>query len=178
MTGPRGRHGLETLLFWMMALAGAVALVPALVLPPWLDYQAQLKRRQAAAVYLATLEERVRTAEKQVDRLTNDPAYILQLAEREFGDALRVPDAETIRLEPPAESPENAAPVTAQDVPLPELSAFVDELLGRYPQARFFVNPRTRPVLLGGGAVLLLAAILCFWRTGTEAADSRSPSPP
>lgn len=176
MTGPRGRHGLETLLFWVMALAGAAALVPALVLPPWLDYQAQLKRRQAAAAYLAALEQRVRTAEKQAERLKDDPAYILQLAEREFGEALRVPDAETIRLEPPAAPPVDEVPTTAVDVPLPELSAFVDELLGRYPQARFFVDPHTRPVLLGGGAVLLLAAILCFWRTGTHPAAPR-PSP-
>lgn len=160
---------LETLLFWLMALGGAAALVPCLVLPPWLEYQAQLQRRQAAITQHAAVERQVEIVEKQIDHLQNDPDYVRRLAEQGYAP----------RVEPPPEP--DAAPDTSDDdaTLLPELSHVVRRLMDRYPATWIFVDPRTRlPLMALGGALLVSAVILLgFGRRRVQAVtDSETPA--
>ena len=166
-------RGLETLLFWLTLVASAALLAPCLVLPPWLEYQAQRDRLQAAQRQAEILASRVQAVEKQIDHLQNDPAYVLRLAQQEFGEAILPPGAETVRIEMGPDTFESNGPTAASVEPLPaaedvlpELSAFLQQVLQRYPHAQVFVNPRSRPVLLGFGGVLLLTAIVLLGRAG------------
>lgn len=172
-----GRRGLETLIFWLMALVGGGALAPCLILPPWLEYKAQLERRRAADAHVAELQQRLRSAEKQLDHLRNDPAYLLRVAEAEFGTRLDTTGAQTVLVEPsPTDRPElrvetPAAPHAAaapDPEPLPELSIYVEQMLLRYPHAHLFVDPHTRPVIMGLGGALVLTAVGLLGRAGVR----------
>jgi type II secretory pathway pseudopilin PulG len=165
-------RGLEALLFWLMLLTGAAVLAPCLVLPAWLEYQAQLERRQAAVAYLAALEFRLDAAQKQIEHLHNDPAYVMRLAEQEFGRALDAADSETIYVAPSPEDdtplppmPPRYDPNSAGDV-VPELSAFLEQVVQRYPHACVFAVGRTRPFLMAIGGILIVTAVLLLGRPG------------
>ncbi len=164
----QSRH-LETLLFWLMILIGGAALAPGLILPPWMERQAMIERHRVAQERVAALEKRVQTVEKQVDHLRNDPAYVLRLAEQEFGETIAVPDIETVIVAPSPDF-EPTPPVSAagadsakQDI-LPELSALLDEVTQRYPRARVFVDNPSRQILMAMGAGLILTAIVLLGR--------------
>lgn len=176
-------RGLETLLFWLTLLASAALLAPCLILPPWLEYQAQRDRLQAARRQVEALEFRLRSVEKQISHLQNDPAYVLRLAQEEFGETILPPGAETVRIETGPQSgpstlppPEPAGEAPAAEDVLPELSAFLARVLQRYPHAQIFVHPRARPVLLVLGGVLLLTAIVLLGRAGVTRPPQRSPT--
>ncbi len=172
---------IETLLFWLMALIGGAALAPCLILPPWLEYQAQLERRKAADAYVQALEQNLRASEKQIEHLHNDPAYILRLGEQEFGNSVHLPKAETALIAPsPAGSDEDESSAATQpsrrsDELVPELSAFFEQMLQRYPHAWLFVNDSTRPVLMSLGAALLLTAVVLLGRAGIREARAQTP---
>lgn len=162
----------ETALFWAMMVAGAATLAPCLVLPAWLEYHAQRLRLAAAREVQAHEQARAAAVRKQVEHLHDDPAYLLRIAEHEFGQSLNLPDVRTIRIAPspdaaPADGPPPPVTDGAADV-LPELSAFVRQVLQRYPRVELFVSPTSRPILLAMGAGLLLAALLLLgspaWR--------------
>ena len=91
---------LETVLFWFMIAAGAAAIAPCLLLPPWLEYQAQLARRKAVEEYVAACKYRAESARKQIEHIKNDDAYLLRLARQEFGQAIRTPNVETVLVGP------------------------------------------------------------------------------
>jgi hypothetical protein len=176
---------LDTLLFWLMMLLGAAALVPCLVLPAWVERQAQAECLQADQEYLAGLEHRLATARKQIEHLQNDSAYVLRLAEQDFGASLKVPNEETIRIEPgpAAEDADgyngdatrrHATPTDRFDDELfPQLGVFIDQVMQRYPHAQVFLDGRTRPLIMLMGGVLLLAGILLL---GTP--EPRRPAQP
>ncbi len=166
-------RGLETLLFWLVALTGFAALAPCLVLPPWVEYQAQLARRKEAEEYVTVLKARAEAKQKQIEHLQHDEAYLLRVAQQEFGGAIRTPNAETVFIGP---SPEGSEPLPgvgptlandpcSRDV-LPELSAFIEEASLRYPYTRLFVQDSTRPVLMGMGTLLLVTAVVLLGRAG------------
>lgn len=167
-------RGLETLLFWLMALLGAAALVPCVVLPPWLEYQAELARRKAADAYVAEYEYRLNAVQKQIEHLHDDPAYLMRLAQQEFGKSIGMPPGESVLIgASPGDNGATEAAHTLADanaIPelLPEVSAFLEDALGRYPHARMFVDGRTRPVLMTVGAVLLLTAVVLLGRAGLD----------
>jgi hypothetical protein len=163
---------LDTVLFWLMMLLGAAPLVPCLVLPAWVERQAQIECLQAHREYLAGLEYRLQTARKQIEHLQNDPAYVLRLAEQDFGASLKVPNVETIRIEPGPAAEDasgchgdatrrHATPTDRFDNELfPQLGVFIDQVMQRYPHAQVFLDGRTRPLIMLMGGVLLLAGIL------------------
>jgi hypothetical protein len=153
-------------------LLGAAVLVPCLALPPWLEYQAQLERRRAAEQYVAQLEQRVADAEDQLDHLQNDPAYLLRLGEREFGDSLDLPPGEMVRVAPSPES--DAPPLPPAEPPaspelLPEFSAFLHTVLQRYPATHLFVSQGSRPIMMLIGITLLLTAFILLGKAGLPA---------
>ena len=160
---------LATVLFWLMMLLGTAALAPCLLLPAWLERQAQLEYLKSHEAYLAALKLRLQTAQKQIEHLNNDPAYILRLAEQDFGGAFKLPNVETIRIEPgsvgdaatpPLNPPPPDADTPQEDPLLPELSVFIEEAMRRYPHAQVFLDEKTRPMILGMGATLLVAGIV------------------
>ncbi len=158
---------LESLLFWTMVLVGTAVLAPCLILPPWLEYQAQLDRRRAADQYVAALQAQLNRTNAQIDHLENDPAYLLRLAEQELGDDLDLPPQERIAIAPDPETAADTPPLpqapdataSQESIILPELATFVDRALDRYPYTRLFVAPHTRPPLMILGAALLLGAL-------------------
>jgi hypothetical protein len=157
----------NTLLFWLMLALGTAALAPCLILPAWLERQAQVECLRAREVYLAGLQRRLETVRKQIEHLNDDPAYILRLAEEDFGRAIKVPDVETIWIDPgPADAPSPpAAPIDALPENVeqlwPELDTFVDAAMRRYPEAQLFLDSRTRPWIMGtGGGLIVLAIVL------------------
>ncbi len=91
---------LESSLFWIMITLAAAALAPALILPAWIEYRAQLARRDVARVQRDAVAERLHRAEKELDHLNHDPAYILRLAEDEFGDSIDLPEQEPVLVAP------------------------------------------------------------------------------
>jgi hypothetical protein len=90
----------NTLLFWFMLILGTAGLAPCLALPAWLERQAQIECLRAREIYLAGLQQRLVTVRKQIEHLNDDPAYIIRLAEEDFGRAIKVPDVETIWIHP------------------------------------------------------------------------------
>jgi hypothetical protein len=163
----------EILMFWLMLAAGYAVLAPCLVLPAWLEYEAQLSQLRDRDAAVTALDEQVRQAKKQIDRNKNDPAYILRLAEREFGLSIATPNIAVIPVQPspprddapPAAGAASSPPI--QDV-LPELSAFLEQAVARYPYARLFVHETTRPVLLAMSGGLLVTAIMLLGGWGRQ----------
>lgn len=166
----------NTLLFWLMLLLGTAGLAPCLALPAWLERQAQIECLHARQAYLAGFQERLQTIRKQIEHLNDDPAYILRLAEQDFGGALKVSDLETVWMDPgPAET--TSPPLTAADAPpegsdqlWPELDVFIDATLRRYPEAQLFVDDRTRPWIMGTGGALIVLAIVLLGLSGERRA--------
>jgi hypothetical protein len=174
-------RGIETLTFWFMTLLGAVTVVPCLILPPWLEYKALLEQRRAADVYVATMQYRLRATEKQIEHQQDDPAYVLRLAQQEFGASIGMPNTETVLVDPSPElddgqPPPEVAANTAQppEEIMPELSLVLEEVLQRYPYARLFVSPITRRVLLGLGGIMLLTAVVLLGRAGMAEARAKA----
>ena len=169
----------NTLLFWLMLILGTAGLAPCLVLPAWLERQAQIECLRAREVYLAGLQQRLEVVRKQIEHLNDDPAYIIRLAEEDFGRAIKVPDVETIWIDagsPDAPSPP-PAPVEASpseaDQLWPELDTFIDAGMRRYPEAQLFLDSRTRPWIMGTGGGLIVLAIVLLGLSGQR----RSPEP-
>lgn len=156
----------NTFFFWLMTLLGVAVLAPCLVLPPWLEYQAQLECLKAHRQYLAALETQLRGIQKQIEHLNTDPAYVLRLAQQDFGGSFKVPDIETIPVDAGPDSEPDVPTVSiVEDAPqpepiLPELTMFLEDALRRYPYAQAFVDERTRPLLMTAGGVLLVGAIV------------------
>jgi hypothetical protein len=164
MTRPTAAN---TFLFWLMLLLGTAALAPCLVLPAWFERQAQMECLRARETYLAALQQRLETARRQIEHLNDDPAYILRLAEQDFGGAFKLPDVETVWIDsgPPA-SDTSVPPMIASDTAapggddlLPELDVFIDNAVRRYPEAALFLDDHTRPWIMGVGGGLLLTAL-------------------
>jgi hypothetical protein len=156
---------LNTLVFWLMLLAGTAVLAPSLVLPPWIERQAQLDLLAAHARHVKALQDDLAAARKQIEHLNSDPAYLLRLAAQDFGRSLHLPNVELIRIAPGVvhdASTESAGlePEPAANEALPELGLFVQDALERYPQAQLFLSPTARPVIIGLGAALIVAAIV------------------
>jgi hypothetical protein len=161
----------ESLAFWATLVIGALILAPCLILPVWLEYQAQQARLRAAEAYLATLEKQLAATRKQIEHLQNDPAYVLRLAEAEFGDTIERPGTETVRIAPSSQDAGEGAArggdaLDHEEAVLPELSAFVEETLRQYPHARLFVHRRSRLVLMIVGGALILVAVVLLGRGG------------
>lgn len=154
-------------MFWLMAMMGGVALSLCLIMPPWLEYQAQLERLKAADAQVVALEQRLAATRKQIEHLRDDPAYVLRVARQEFGQTIEVTGTQTLAVEPvgaAADSPPSAAIPPAPDEVLPELSVFLGQVIARYPQVGLFVSAQTRPTVMGLGAVLLVTAVVLLGR--------------
>jgi hypothetical protein len=172
----------NTLLFWLMLILGTAGLAPCLVLPAWLERQAQLECLRAREVYLAGLQQRLEVVRKQIEHLNDDPAYIIRLAEEEFGRAIKVPDVETIWIdagsaEAPSPPPVPVAPLPDEaDQLWPELDTFIDAAMCRYPEAQLFLDPRTRPWIMGTGGGLIVLAIVLLGLSGHRPAPEPTPA--
>ncbi|MBK9118216.1 MAG: septum formation initiator family protein [Phycisphaerales bacterium] len=188
-------HFLNTALFWCMFLAGGFVLAPCLLLPAWLERQAQIELLHARQAQLAQLRDRLVVAEKQIDFLQNDPAYILRIAQREFGYsagplareglATGVPLADGQLVLPDPVAP----PATPRLMPAllppthlpgtqPDLATFVQLTLDRHPRIWFFVDPYTRPTLMALGGGLILCALVLLGDTRPRAAVAPRRQPP
>lgn len=169
----------SSVLFWLMLLTGAAVLAPCLLLPAWLEQQAEREWLAAYQAHVAALEYRLRSVQKQIEHLQHDPAYMLRLAQQDFGE-LKVPNVETIRIEPSpqelgADTATEAAPESAPEL-LPELASFIDDLLRRHPRAAAFLDQQVRPWLLGSGSGLILAALACAGWAKRASASRASPA--
>lgn len=161
-----------SVLFWLLLLAGTALLAPCLLLPAWLEQQAEREWLVAYQAHVAALQYRLRSVQKQIQHLQHDPAYVLRLAEQDFGE-LKVPHIETVRIEPspPETDAEPPAPAVAESASerLPELASFIEALLQRHPRTAAFLDQRVRPWLLGLGGGLIVAAIGLAWLDGRPA---------
>lgn len=164
--------GLETLLFWLMALTGGAVLAPCLLLPPWLEHEAQRERYAAALANREAARLAAERAERDMQFLKDDPAYVLRLAEQEFGlgpaNMITVPVGPT-----PPEHPDVPVPGLAtrpSDAPaaplLPELTEFVARVQARYPYTDYFVRNPSRTVFMIVGGGLLVTAIVLLGNAG------------
>jgi hypothetical protein len=150
-------------LFWFMLLSGGLILAPTLILPAWVEYQASLDLRARRAAQVARWEAEVTRLRKQREYLENDESYVLRLAHEDLN--VNVPGIERIPITPDeyADLPDisGAEPGATQppDELVPELSALVEHVLDRYPLARIFLWPQTRPSLLFIGAGLVFTAV-------------------
>jgi hypothetical protein len=171
----------NTLLFWFMLILGTAGLAPCLALPAWLERQAQIECLRAREIYLAGLQQRLVTVRKQIEHLNDDPAYIIRLAEEDFGRAIKVPDVETIWIDtgsagaptPPAAPAETAS--AEADQLWPELDTFVDAAMHRYPEAQLFLDRRSRPWIMGTGGGLILLAIVLLGLSGQRVGRASCP---
>lgn len=180
-------RGLETILFWMMAVVGGAALGMCLILPPWLEYKAQLVRLQVADGQVAALDERLSASKKQIEHLRDDPAYVLRVARQEFGQSIETPGTQTLAVDPAAvaateaEAPHSTAVPPEPDEVLPELSQALQQVIQSYPHANLFVSEQTRPAVMTLGAVLLGGAIVLLGRPSPRLMHSvtlvETPSP-
>ncbi len=156
--------GLREILFWAAALLGAGLLAPSLILPAWLERQGQLEYLQKQQQLIAALQYRLQATRTQIDHVEKDPAYVLRLAQQEFGSSVPGSQGETVVVGPDTNTvddvlpPELANAVTTTDV-LPELSAVIAGVMQRYPHAQMFVDYRRAPLMATGG-VLVLTAVL------------------
>ncbi len=172
-------RGLETLLFWLMALAGGAVLIPCLLLPPWLEYQAQRERYAVAKANQDAARLAAERAEREIQFLREDPAYVLRLAEQEFG--LGPANLVTVPVGPtPPEHPDVPIPGPAAHPPdasapalLPELTEFVARVQARYPYTDFFVSEPSRTVFMIVGGGLLLTAIVLLGNAGQREEPAR-----
>jgi hypothetical protein len=162
-------RGFQTLFFWVTVLLGTALLAPCLLLPAWLERQAQIEYLKAHEQYLAALKYRLQATQKQIEHLNDDPAYLLRLAEQEFGGSISVPNVESILIEPGPDSdnarsgppaPESGTPGERADQLLPELSTFIDQAMQRHPYGQVFLDSRSRPLIMALGGVLLLTGIV------------------
>ncbi|MEW6249349.1 MAG: septum formation initiator family protein [Planctomycetota bacterium] len=169
-----GWKGLRELLFWIAALLGAGILAPSLILPAWLDHQAQREYLAAHQAYVAALQYRLRATRTQIEHLEKDPAYVLRLARQEFGRSMALPGGEPIRVAPDGETTDeglSAAIAEAgdpQDV-LPELSAVAARVMQRYPHVHMFIDGRRGPLMALGGVLVLMAVLLMGLTDGDPA---------
>ncbi len=158
-----------TLFFWLMLLLGAGGLAPALILPAWLEHQQARAALAVQQVQVAELEQRLQAVEKQIDHLNIDPAYLLRLAEQDFGN-LRIPNVESIRVAPgpvAEEPPAVEQPYLPADTPVPELDRYMAEFVDRYPQAYLFVDPQARPILMLLSGTLIFTAVVLLGRSSS-----------
>lgn len=173
----------NTLLFWCMLILGTAALAPGLALPVWLERQAQLECLRAREIYLAGLQQRLEVVRKQIEHLNDDPAYIIRLAEEDFGRAIKVPDVETIWIDAgPADAPAPPLPPvealpTAADQLWPELDTFIEAAMRRYPEAQLFLDSPTRPWIMGTGGGLIVLAIMLLGLSGQRPNPDAAPAP-
>lgn len=162
-------RGIETIMFWLMATMGGGALALCLIMPPWLEYQAQLERLKVADAQVVALDQRLAATRKQIEHLREDPAYVLRVARQEFGQSIEAPGTQTFAVEPIAAAttadplPSTAVPPEPEEV-LPELSVFLAQVIARYPQVGLFVSEQTRPTVMGLSTVLLVTAIVLLGR--------------
>ncbi|MBN2445748.1 MAG: septum formation initiator family protein [Phycisphaerae bacterium] len=155
---------ISAVLFWLMVLAGTVALVPCVILPPLFEYHAQQAVLAATEQRNVELRDRFASVENQVESLENDPAYIERLARQEFG--IVPAGVRTIPVSAAEDQPETAASDADANKPsastemLPDVTVRVQQLLHRYPLARVFVWSETRPVLMLLGGIMLVSAVV------------------
>lgn len=156
------------LLFWIMTLAGGVALVPCVLLPPWFEYVAQRERLAAMQSTLAHVEQRLVVVQKQIEHIQTDAAYVERLYRQEFGAAAPVVPQAMIASE--SEPAPATSPPSSMDAITPEVTRLVDHLLARYPAAQVFVQPQTRPIVMLVGGGLIVAAVVLLGRVAVSRA--------
>ncbi|MGD8451959.1 MAG: hypothetical protein PVJ57_09095 [Phycisphaerae bacterium] len=150
-------------LYWFMVLLGGAILVPALILPAWLEYRASLEIKAFYQQQYAEKQEQFDRLRAQREHLATDDAYVLRLAREQLN--IETPGVEHIPVEPgalPTTAPAEPESAILQDELAPELSALIEKLLIRYPLTGIFVRPQTRPFLLfiGGGLVFVAVVLL------------------
>ncbi len=157
-----------------MALTGVATIAPAVILPVWFEYLAGREAHAAAVEKLATLEQRLESIRRQSHHLKNDAAYILRMAQQELGVG---PLGAPWTAAPGPTSVEAATPEGEEWIP--DLSAYVDQTLARFPRLRIFVREDTRPIVLLLGGTLLAAALILLGRNSaprpTRADEGTAP---
>ena len=148
-------------MFWLMFLTGGASLAACVILPAWLEHQAALEAVTDARGRVERLQRRLEVYDKQIEHLQVDDAYLERLARKEFD--LPSAGVTTVRIESES-ADESAADVdrgaAAAGEPFPELSAFVERALARYPLTRVFVFDQTRPIVMAMSGGLVLASML------------------
>lgn len=161
-TALRSSTAFATFLFWIMAPLGGVCLAATVILPAWLEYLALVDVRVRASERVAALDERLAAADRQIEHLQNDPAYIERIARTEF--RLETPGVQSILIEPgsleggdlPTNEPDAAPPLS----PLVEVGATIEQTIQRYPALSIFVVNPTRYYMMGFSAFVLVTALV------------------
>jgi hypothetical protein len=167
----RRRGPLEAILFWIMLLIGVSVMAPCLLLPAWLEHQAARACLRERTERVAQLEAHLLTLEKQIEHMKTDPAYVLRLAEAEYGHLFPELARETI---PVATAPardsavHTTAPAEPETEPPLQLAGYLEQMLARYPQSWAFVQAPTRHGLMLMAGVLIVAAIVLLGRSHPE----------
>lgn len=153
-----------------MLAAGGLPLAACLVLPAWFEYDAARRQHEEAELRIARLEQRRSAVDRQIEHLQENEEYLSRLLRRESG---REDGGETIAVVDPNLHLEALAPPapTAEETPLAELSAFVDQAVRRYPVAAIFVVNHTRPLVMAVSGAMVVSALLllCRWTPAPRA---------
>lgn len=159
-----------TLLFWTMFVVGGLSLAVGMILPVWLEYRAEISRRDEAYRRLEDVKEQLVALERRIDHLQNDPAYLERVASREFGFGTP-PTEEAVAVEI-VETPTSGPVLLEAQGPADRVVAVIDEATQTHPLLRLYLLNATRPIVMGMSAGLLAAAILLLGRNIV-----RPPSP-
>jgi len=150
-------------MYWLMLLLGGAVLAPCLILPAWLEYRASLDLKTLRLREVARHQAEIVQLRQQREHLETDDAYVLRLARKDLN--VDTPGVERIHVDT-TDAPEDdpglpaSAAADAVDELAPEVSDLVERVLVRYPLARMFAHPATRPPLMIIGGGLIVSAIV------------------
>lgn len=155
-------------MFWSMILGGAAMLIPGILMPAYSEYQIARQEHANSRTYLDELQRRTDRLKLQIEHQKNDPAYVQRQLQLEYGIT---PDGVQPLIFAP-ESADAAEPQLAgaeydatEEPPIPPAAAeLAREAMQRNPLTPLLIDPRTRPLIMLSGVVLILTAIFVLGR--------------
>lgn len=155
-------------MFWSMIFGGAAMLIPGILMPAYSEYQIARQEHANARVYLDELQRRSEQVRLQIDHQKNDPAYVQRQLQLEYGitpdgiQPLIFASESVAQAEPPHAGVEYDP---TEEPPIPPAAAeLANEAMQRNPLTPLLLDPRTRPLIMFSGAVLILTAIFVLGR--------------
>lgn len=161
--------------FWLLLLLGFATLAPCLLLPEWREYQAIAVAEQVEQHRTATMAALVQEKHRLLERLHQDPAVVVRLAQRELRyrradcDLIPVAGASTgtVLLTAPTDvlaGVEPADPIVIEPPQLPVWLARWSDLLPPYNYDGVFCDGEVRPILVIMSVALIALAFALYGR--------------